>query len=825
MSEEAATRFLHLLQRVGWEYDLLRLENERLQAQERTRPATTEKRVSRWRLQFGADRHVVLTERPFVEAAQDPPEIIDAPASVSDSLAPKPAVADGGRCGVTAAILLSQSQSSSPKLAAGPPTNSAEISEASPRSALSGATPRLPKRERRLQFNNVGTEADDGADLARATSSKEDNNAIPMTFVSTDNSQSQCGGRVTPITVISPHQSEEVPPTVFQLKVAWRQTPQPTGIWGQEVDEEMVRMQAAAMKLGRSRQTTYSRSTTGTRGTFAALVWSRYVFHPRDRLRLHWDLLGLMAIFYDVITLPLQAFELDEDLFSVVMQWVTLLFWTCDVPMSLRTGFYAKGEVVMETSAILVNYIKTWFLPDMVILIPDWVLTVQGDSQTGRLTRVLRSSRAVRMIRLLRLVKLRRFVRMIYDSIDSEYSFVILQLMQLLCSIMIMNHYTACGWYLIGRIAQDQGEAVTWLEDTGRMPVADGTVPYKYTTALHWSLTQFTPASMDVFATNLLERIYSIVILFFALVAFSSVIGSITASMTSIRNIKSDEMRNFWMLRRYLRQQQISQATSDRVMKYMEHKVETSRKRVNPTKVSFLEQLSEHLRLDLINEMSAPLLEEHPFFRHINEEIHMIMYRLCSQALLVTQYAVGDDAFEAGEWANSMYFVKAGRFRYEITGSRLSLEAGMWVSEAVLWTIWRHLGLFRATRPGELIAVNPDIFAEILRTHPKPWYFAQHYGENFVAFINEVIDPGALSDVIFSEEFFGALEACIRQAKEAVLLRQRSAAATSSGRFTGALGRSHSRRTMSRSTRTRSFNSELDTSDGASIGSPRPPAH
>merc|ERR1719223_1033147 len=98
--------------------------------------------------------------------------------------------------------------------------------------------------------------------------------------------------------------------------------------------------------------------------------------------------------------------------------------------------------------------------------------------------------------------------------------------------------------------------------------VEDTTLMYKYTTSLHWSLTQFTPASMDVSARNVFERVFSIIVLFFAMVAFSSIVGSITGSMTSLRNLKNEEMKQFWLLRRYLRQRNIKKDLSERIFKY-----------------------------------------------------------------------------------------------------------------------------------------------------------------------------------------------------------------------------------------------------------------
>merc|ERR1712151_526597 len=121
-----------------------------------------------------------------------------------------------------------------------------------------------------------------------------------------------------------------------------------------------------------------------------------------------------------------------------------------------------------------------------------------------------------------------------YDTIDNEYSFIIAEVIKLMVFILMLNHFIACGWWMIGRasLSLELNSWITWSE-----PFRDFGVGYQYATSLHWTLTQFTPASMDVVARNILERFYSIIVLIFAMVAFSSIIGSITSSMTVIRSM------------------------------------------------------------------------------------------------------------------------------------------------------------------------------------------------------------------------------------------------------------------------------------------------
>lgn len=46
-----------------------------------------------------------------------------------------------------------------------------------------------------------------------------------------------------------------------------------------------------------------------------------------------------------------------------------------DIVVTFNTGFYKKGYLVMKRKEIIINYIKTWFILDMLASFPySWVM-------------------------------------------------------------------------------------------------------------------------------------------------------------------------------------------------------------------------------------------------------------------------------------------------------------------------------------------------------------------------------------------------------------------------------------------------------------------
>merc|ERR1719221_2599538 len=108
-----------------------------------------------------------------------------------------------------------------------------------------------------------------------------------------------------------------------------------------------------------------------------------------------------------------------------------------------------------------------------------------------------------------------------------------------------------------------------WVDVGG---VAGSDVFYLYATSLHWSLTQFTPASVDISARNPWERLFSVLVLLFAMLVFSSMVASITSAMAALRSLQGNQMRQFWLVRRYLRQRRICSSLSKRIVVFLEHR-------------------------------------------------------------------------------------------------------------------------------------------------------------------------------------------------------------------------------------------------------------
>uniref|UniRef100_A0A7S4UQ32 Ion transport domain-containing protein n=1 Tax=Alexandrium monilatum TaxID=311494 RepID=A0A7S4UQ32_9DINO len=482
----------------------------------------------------------------------------------------------------------------------------------------------------------------------------------------------------------------------------------------------------------------------------------RFVILPNNVFRMNWDVAGLALIGYDMLAIPfVQAFEPDPGWLSNGMDWLTLLFWSADLVQGFFLAYFDKGHLVTDHWRIVRHYLCTWFIPDIVVVGPEWlmvVLAAPGDGGGLAAGSLLKSARIIRVLRLLRLAKVKRMLNMVYDLIESEYTFIVVNLAKMLIAVFLLNHVLACAWYATGKLAM-QGDQNSWIQSVA---VAGESLEYMYCTSLHWSLTQFTPASMDVNAKNLQERVFSIVVLAFAMVVFSSIVGSISGSMTTLRSMNSEQMRQFWLLRRYLRQRNVSKDLTGRVHKYLEHHYSMQSNRVQSHQIKVLAGLSESLENELTHQMHSPHLLEHPFFHYLNDQMQVVMHRICRLALKPQSYAWKEFVFGAGDEASRAFFVKSGQLGYtRMDGTTLDPppQTKECISEALLWTQWRHQGDLLSMIESELISVDPNQFTQVMCIHPRPWHYAKQYAGRFVSFLNH-LGMDAMTDILRHNHFY-----------------------------------------------------------------------
>jgi len=500
--------------------------------------------------------------------------------------------------------------------------------------------------------------------------------------------------------------------------------------------------------------------------SFERIFAHKCVLDPLGYRRLAWDVLSVMALCGDAIWIPMSAFDPPDTLASQVYAWTITMYWACDMLVSLSTGYFGKrGERVMSRRLIAVRYFKTWMIPDVVAVATDFGITIMNSSHAGqaigfaRAGKLARIIRAARALRLLRLVKLRRIVFLVEDMVDSEYVSIILTMMKNMFGLLAVNHAIACAWFALGNSGY-----LGWVSVYG---FGNATLYAKYMVSLHWSLAQFTPAPMNIQPQTSVERAFALVILVFGLLVFSSFVASNTTALSRIRSLTRNDMKQHFLLRKYLAENNISLELSMRVLRYTELVRSMRSRKAHASKVEYLSLLSRPLFVRLQSELLYPHLSCLSFFFQYNTCDPEAMNQICAAATKHQSFSKDDVLFSVDSKAEHMMFLTEGLLLYKghlksSSVTQLQLVPGWWMCEGVLWVqSWVHQGSVCAVAETDIIALDEAKFYEITCRHPNVYELACDYAKTFVQGLDQARnEQGYFSDLPQEkvDEFFQSQE-------------------------------------------------------------------
>lgn len=136
--------------------------------------------------------------------------------------------------------------------------------------------------------------------------------------------------------------------------------------------------------------------------------------------------------------------------------------------LNFHTTFVGQGgEVVSDPKVIRMNYLKSWFIIDLLSCLPYDVFNafdhdedVSGNCFTENIliiTFTLLLPQGIgslfSALKVVRLLRLGRVVR----KLDRYLEYGAAMLILLLCFYMLVAHWLACVWYSIGRSDADNG--------------------------------------------------------------------------------------------------------------------------------------------------------------------------------------------------------------------------------------------------------------------------------------------------------------------------------------------------------------------------------
>ncbi|XP_024945498.1 potassium voltage-gated channel subfamily H member 8 isoform X2 [Cephus cinctus] len=345
----------------------------------------------------------------------------------------------------------------------------------------------------------------------------------------------------------------------------------------------------------------------------SAIKKSQFILSHYGGFKSCWDWLILIATFYVAVVVPYNASFVNTDRPTMVSDVVVEALFIVDIILNFRTTYVSrKGEVVSNGKSIALNYLKSWFLVDLVAALPFDVLyasDVYSGEESGH--------SHIHLVKLTRLLRLARLLQKMDRY--SQYSAMILTLLML--SFTLVAHWLACIWYVIAekeRLRNDKDWDLGWihtLADRLKISVQNVTHSESYITALYFTCSSLTSVGFgNVSANTSSEKIFSICTMLIGALMHAVVFGNVTAIIQRMYSRRSLYQTKWRDLKDFLALHQIPDELKQRMQDYFQtmwslnHGIDIHE--VRETLKEFPEELRGDVSMHLHREiLSLPIFE------------------------------------------------------------------------------------------------------------------------------------------------------------------------------------------------------------------------
>ncbi|XP_037837352.1 potassium voltage-gated channel subfamily H member 5 [Kryptolebias marmoratus] len=485
-----------------------------------------------------------------------------------------------------------------------------------------------------------------------------------------------------------------------------------------------------------------------------------------------WDWVILILTFYTAIMVPYNvSFRTKHNnLAWLVVDSVVDVIFLIDIVLNFHTTFVGPaGEVISDAKLIRMNYLKTWFVIDLLSCLPydiinafenvdeDFISHASPPSHLRDFSHFHRNtsrtedsvlpglSSLFSSLKVIRLLRLGRVARKLDHYL--EYGAAVLVL--LVCVFGLVAHWLACIWYSIGdhEVIDETTNSIkndSWLY---QLALSIGT-PYRYNasgtgqweggpskdtlyiSSLYFTMTSLTTIGFgNIAPTTDGEKIFSVAMMMVGSLLYATIFGNVT---TIFQQMYTNTNRYHEMLnnvRDFLKLYQVPKGLSERVMDFIVSTWAMS-KGIDTDKV--LSICPKDMRADICVHLNRQVFNDHPAFRLASDG--------CLRSLAVefqtTHCAPGDLIFHIGESVDTLCFVISGSLEVIQDDEVIAILGKGDVFGDVFWkesTLARACANVRALTYCDLHIIRREALMRVLEFYTA---FANSFSRNLILTCN-----------------------------------------------------------------------------------------
>ncbi|KAF0688107.1 Aste57867_20268 [Aphanomyces stellatus] len=438
---------------------------------------------------------------------------------------------------------------------------------------------------------------------------------------------------------------------------------------------------------------------------------NRFIVHPHGRVRLRWDVVCILLIYYNAFIIPYQVSFLKSDTDNVISPTVDYTidsFFAIDIVANFFTGADIKGKVYTDHKVIAKHYVSTWFFVDFISTFPFTVLFQSDNKSLSKILKMFRLVRLLRLFRMIRILNRLQHALLIRSTISSLFRYCL--------TVVFISHWFACFFFWVSyQDSTAPGPPLnSWLKEKSLL---GATITDQYVAALYWAImTLATVGYGDVSAVSTNERLFAIFAMFtgagifaYGITNIVALVSSLTAHETAFRE-KMDEINEYMAARDLPRQLRIE------IREFFQN-ARKSKENDMLQEQELLNELSAMLRSKIALAINDHFLWKFPFFK--GSDPNFIMDLALSMRMIC--FAPFEDVCVEGELGHEMFFIFRGAVEVLKDGIQLTVlgENQYFGEMAILNKDCKRMATVRTLCFCELRMLSRVRFLEALVHFPK----------------------------------------------------------------------------------------------------------
>ncbi|KAM3145530.1 hypothetical protein pb186bvf_002304 [Paramecium bursaria] len=218
----------------------------------------------------------------------------------------------------------------------------------------------------------------------------------------------------------------------------------------------------------------------------------------------------IINLFYVPLLISFLQYDTDED--NLVFNLLPNLLFIIWILISCNTEFFIDVSSIQKRTDIIINYVKTDFLLDIIIVIPYLFKFSLGNF--------------AELTIFLKFYQLRKIMSQLEYNFKEDIQ-TIFDILKLILFLLYATHFCACIWHYLA-LKEREANIPNWIDDKnmGHLPWSD-----RYVTSLYWSvITSLTVGYGDITPQSKYEQIFVIFVAF-------TLCGMLGYTVTSIGEI------------------------------------------------------------------------------------------------------------------------------------------------------------------------------------------------------------------------------------------------------------------------------------------------